>query len=342
MNKNSRVFDVIDLSGYSFSGKSAVYDLLSEFKGFFSQSKEFEFELIRIQGGILDLKNALVDNWSPIRSSEAIRNFYRLIRTIGGPRGYFTRFTTSGAQYDKFFPKFTEASNLYIDSLLEARWQCEWPFSIYNLDPISLPLIKIYKKFGFNKKETVYLSRISNENFINKTKVYLKTIFSNAMNIDSKAIILNNAFEPFCPEKSIILIDSAKSIIVDRDPRDVYISALNAGKIDNMQVGEAVIGGSVNNFIKRFKIYHAFSSDNTNRIYRLNFESLVLNYEVELNRIKLFLGEDICVHERKRSIFNPDFSVKNVGQWRNLKNQKLIKDIKLIEKELYKFCIDID
>jgi hypothetical protein len=44
---------VVDLSGYSFSGKSAVYDLLQEFEGYKMQGKEFEFDLLRCPGGLL-------------------------------------------------------------------------------------------------------------------------------------------------------------------------------------------------------------------------------------------------------------------------------------------------
>lgn len=331
---------IIDLSGFSFSGKSAVYDLLSEFEGYFSHSKEFEFELIRIQGGILDLKNALVDNWSPVRSSEAIRGFYKLVKVIGGPIGRFSKLTTSGSHYDKLFPGFSEASDRYIKSLLEATWQCEWPFSIYSCDPLSLVFKKFAKKMGFHQNEIVYLSRPSGDKFISKTRNYLNEIFSSVSSKDAKAYILNNAFEPFYPEKSIELFQFAKCIVVDRDPRDIYLSALNAGKVDNFFVSGAVIGGSIENFIRRFKLYHKNVGQSTQNIYRLNFESLVLDYDEELDRILKFLGEDKTIHRHKKSIFNPDISTGNVGLWKSLTNNSLISDIDLIERELPEYCLN--
>lgn len=340
MIKNSNSLQVVDISGYSFSGKSAVFDLLCEFEGYFSYSKEFEFDLIRVQGGILDLKNALVDNWSPVRSSEAVRNFYKLIRIIGGPTGAFSKFTTSGAHYDRVFPGFSEASKRYIESLIDASWQCEWPFPLYSCDTFSLALKKITRKFGFNKNETVYLSRLSGELFIKKTQTYFNEIFSSISSQGAKAFILNNAFEPFYPEKSIELIEFAKSIVVDRDPRDVYLSALYAGKVENVLVGEAAIGGSIENFIKRFKLYHNDINKKIDNIYRLNFESLALDYHSEVNRICLFLGEDLGIHKKKGSVFNPSISAGNIGLWKSLSNKELIKDIRLIEFELPEFCLN--
>ena len=76
---------VVDLSGYSCSGKSIVYDLLTCSKSFYGFGVNFHFELSRAPGGIIDLREAISgENWSPIRSSEAIRRYFRLIENLGG------------------------------------------------------------------------------------------------------------------------------------------------------------------------------------------------------------------------------------------------------------------
>ena len=46
---------VVDLSGFSFSGKSALSDLLKEVDGIFVPPNDVEFDLIRISGGIISL-----------------------------------------------------------------------------------------------------------------------------------------------------------------------------------------------------------------------------------------------------------------------------------------------
>ena len=65
----------LDLSGYAFTGKHAVIDLVREFAGYTVAHFQFEFNLLRIQGGIRDLETALSDDWSPIRSDAAVRRF---------------------------------------------------------------------------------------------------------------------------------------------------------------------------------------------------------------------------------------------------------------------------
>lgn len=58
MNSDKK-YRFLDLSSYGFSGKHAVINLAREFKGYHVPHFKFEFNLIRIQGGIRDLKNAL-------------------------------------------------------------------------------------------------------------------------------------------------------------------------------------------------------------------------------------------------------------------------------------------
>lgn len=75
---------IIDVSGFSFTGKSAFYELFSNSPELNSFGVEVEIDLLRVQGGLIDLHHALCINWSPIRSSEAIRRFSKLVHYLGG------------------------------------------------------------------------------------------------------------------------------------------------------------------------------------------------------------------------------------------------------------------
>ena len=83
MNTSNRV---VDISGYSFSGKSAFYDFLTDYKFVKGLGVETEFDLIRSKNGILNLYENVVENWSLVRSSVAIRDFKRLVYFLGGER----------------------------------------------------------------------------------------------------------------------------------------------------------------------------------------------------------------------------------------------------------------
>jgi hypothetical protein len=332
---------VVDLSGYSFTGKSAVYELLSEFDGYYSHSREFEFDLIRIQGGLLDLQSALTTHWSPIRSSEAIRNFMRLVSLYRGNRSLYSRLTTTGAHYDHFFPGFTEISKRFIESLISACWECEWPFASYSHDQWTVVMQKFSAKVGWGNRQEVFLSRMTEGDFVTKSQKYLHELFQGIASRGHKALILNNAFEPFYPERSIELIKNAKSIVVDRDPRDVYISAMSAGKIAGSQVGLAVTGDGVDKFIQRFKIYRMMPFKPSQNVYRINFESLILDYKLEVSRIRDFLDESESLYEKQGSIFHPENAKSNIALWRKDMYSHLLSDIQIIEAELTEFCLDI-
>jgi hypothetical protein len=334
--------NIIDISGYSFTGKSAVYDLISQWDGYYSHGKEFEFDLIRVQGGLFDLRHALTqEHWSPIRSSEAVRNFIRLIHHIGGDRSLHSRLTRSGANYDYYLPGFSQLTNKFIGSLVEASWKCEWPFAFYSRDKEYITVIKLARKFGFKREDTVYLARLSEAEFDAKSRQYFEQLFAPIAAKGFRCLVLNNSFEPFSPERSIKFFGHAKAIVVDRDPRDVYVSALRAGKIEGSQVGLSVTGGSVSDFIRRFRIYRSVPAKMESHVYRMQFESLVLDFETEVKRLRAFLADTTATSSSLGRAFDPEKSASNIGQWKCLDNLRLLEDVAVIKSELSEYCLDV-
>lgn len=332
---------IVDVSGYSFTGKSAYYDLLMEFDGYYSHSKEYEFDLFRIPGGLLDLRHALVDEWSPIRSSEAIRRFIDIISKLGGERNLFNRMFSLGTHYDWRFPGFTEASEKYIESLIEARWSCDWPFAKVGRSAVRIAIDKNLSRLGFSKQDTVYLSRMTKMEFDLKTRHYLHTLLDNLVVKNTKCLVTNNSFEPINPSNCLEFFSQAKAIIIDRDPRDIYISAKYALKVGNTAVGKAVTGATIDDFINRFKASRMDRNHDASDVYRTNFETLIYDYENEVRRVIDFLEEDASIHSQKQNIFDPKTSAKNVGQWKKLKDASLLSDAEYIEDKLGTYCLNL-
>ena len=174
---------VVDLSGYSFSGKSAVYDLLTCSESFYGFGVNFEFELIRAPGGIIDLREAISgENWSPIRSSEAIRRYYRLIENLGGNKNLFDRLTKTGNHYDYYFPNFTQTSIDYLENFIIGSWNAFWPFSRLQSSKIEIIKYKILSNLSINTLDEVFLSRVKPDEFDSLTRQYLKKIFKSSYN----------------------------------------------------------------------------------------------------------------------------------------------------------------
>ena len=342
---------VIDISGFGHSGKTVVTGILKEFDNYSVSDPNFEFNLLRIQGGLLDLKNALVDNWSPIRSDSAIRRYKKLIKRIGPKANFFkpsTLFYSNGMNYDSFFnDKFTELSHNYIESLFDYKYQGEWPYHGIE-DSIYKQFIQRFKQnifFTKPKKREIFVS--SALDFSYKTKKYLDQLFENFSQNKFNNIVLHNSFEPFNPENSLVLFNNAKSIVVQRDPRDIYCSTIESEdklftpsfdkKNSHRNLKKNFLhSDDLTFFIERQKIYFqkVLLSKNKN-ILRLKYEDLIFDYDNQLKKIYNFLDENPTVHMNKQKYFNPLQSSKNVGLWKRFKNNK---SVDRIYNELSDYC----
>ena len=328
MSKN---YKFLDLSGYAFTGKHALIDLLREFDGYHVPHFEYEFCLLRIQGGILDLKTALVDDWSPIRSDAAIRRFRKLVKSLGtknsrlDPRSWLV---AAGFTYDEYFNyQFFPLSERYLTELVDASWRAAWPYAKTEWSGMELLYRRVKRQLGFKKADEVEMCLAPSENFLPATRRYLNDLLSSNVVPTTNTIVMHNAFEPFNPYRSLDLFESAKCIIVDRDPRDNYVAGL----------WYKPTALPVQKFAKRYRVYRVAAQKNqrpSDRILRIQFEDLVLHYKETLTRILAFLGEDRSVHVKPLQYFNPSISAKNIGIWKTHPDQA---EIAYIAEELSEY-----
>lgn len=75
-----------------------------------------------------------------------------------------------------------------------------------------------------------------------------------------------------------------------------------------------------------------------NRVLRMRYEDVVINYEESVGRIIHFRGESSNVHKSKYAFFDPSRSKKNIGLWKGLKDQDSIKKI---EQALPEYCYNL-
>ena len=306
---------VVDVTGFSFTGKSAVHDLLSEVDQVALFDKEFEFDLIRAPGGLLDLKRALIDDWSLIRSCEAIRDFQRLTVTLSGDRSLLSRLATAGFAYDYYFPGYTSLSELYIESMISSSYKSYWPFSLPRMPRYQQVAKKFMGRLNSNYlKSDVYLAKPSEAVFLSRTREYLVSLFSIATE-SADTLVLSNAFDLGKDNFIFECLPNARQIIVDRDPRDVYLSARNAGVVNGVNVGAAVIGNSVDDFIQRYRMVRTESLGRQNSLM-VRFEELVLNYDHTIEAIFDYLEIQKKRHVMPRRSFNPSNSARGIGLWK--------------------------
>jgi len=327
----------VDLSGFSFTGKSAYNNLFAEFEGFYAHDFDFEFDLVRTKDGISDLYAALIENWSPVRSSEAIRGFGSLIHAYQGRKSFFDRLLTLGRHYDERFPGFLEVSKEYIDELVDAEWRGQWPYAFERSGLPEIIIRKLLFNIGIKNvfEANVYLSSPSKDCFIDRTQCYLNDILSSNTPPDS-IIVMSNVLEPFNPHRSMRFFKNIKSIVIDRDPRDIYLAAWDYTNRDGSKGWKSTLGKDVKDFVRRFRIYRDNCSNNRNDdMLTLSFEDLVLHYEDTLKTVYKFLDIDESVHNKKKCFFDPEVSKVGVGRWKETSREE---EIDYIYKNLRDYC----
>lgn len=332
-NKN---YKYLDLSGYAFTGKHAVIDLLREFKGYNVPHFEFEFNLLRIQGGIRDLETALVDDWSPIRSDAAVRRFRLVTNRLAAKNSYLdplSWFSAAGWNYEDYFNgQFRNLSEEYLTSLITSSWVTNWPYPLLEVSNCDLFLRKLLKLLGSGKSMDFEVCLAAPDKFVELTQSYMSGLMAAFVNNcdTTNTVVMHNSFEPFNPGRSLKYFADAKCIIVDRDPRDNYVAGL----------WYRPTALPVSQFIQRYRLYRQAASPSGlegGRILKVRFEELVFDYSSTLAKILSFLGESPSIHAEPKKYFDPAVSAKNVGIWKTYEKQD---EIEMIARELKEYCHD--
>lgn len=339
----------VDISGFGHSGKGVVTDLLKEFDGYQVPHYNFEFNLIRIQGGLINLMQDLVENWSPIRSNAAIYRFRNVIERIGTTASITkpsSWFIANGMNYEGYFNNhFFEESHKFIEQLVHFSYEGEWPYPMIDEPGYKQFwqrfLLKTKLKKAFKREILVSIPH----NFVELCNIYLNNLFSHLLEPGKKVMILHNALEPFNPTDGIRLLGDAKIIVVQRDPRDIFASTLSQ---ENSYVPEYetsrhwqikrdfLLSSRIEDFIFRQKtLYSQIVEKEEKNVLRVSYEEVILNYEESLSRIYSFLGEDRSVHVNKGKYLIPEMSKNNIGLWKKVNKPE---EIRKIENALGEFC----
>lgn len=331
---------IITCAGYHGTGSSLITDLLKEFQGIKSFG-EYEFRFLQDPNGVGDLEERILNNNSRLNSDRAIYDFKRFIKKLL-KRNYLKFYRRN--IYDKVFnKKFENISNEYISSLIDLHWKGNWHdfdfrdrnffskvsyFIKRNLHKI---FVKFFKKYYLQNFFDMYYSYPTEKKFSNMTKQYLENLWE-ATETTEKTLVFDQLV-PVCNiSKYVKYFNNIKVIVVDRDPRDIYVLSKYFWE------DEVLPTEDIDVFIKHFKLLRKsqqFEKEDRNTVLRIKFEDAIYKYEETLFEIKKFLNlkEE---HIKKFKYFDPKKSINNTQIFKNnFVNQK---DIKKIEKELSEYC----
>ncbi|MBP5403016.1 MAG: hypothetical protein J6Y36_07655 [Treponema sp.] len=317
-------------AGYGWSGSSVIVDLLKEYDGIIDS--DVEFRLIKDPHGLADLRYQLTKNWDVLTVDAAIKEFMRLASCMN----HSSTKTTYGLGYDKKIgPNFMALTKSFIEGITSFSFQSNsW---IFNLEKSRIRIVfeKILRKLHIDYTEGVMnFSQCTEEQFDNAVKKYLDSLF---FSCGDKKVILDQAISPLHPEMVPVFFDDSKMLVVDRDPRDIYVNLIKGKNLIGAELSKS---HDVNKYIQWHRACRKYKEELKSFSYvkQFQFEKLVCDYEKSVKEVESFLKISDKDHVNKKKYFIPEESSKNVGIWKKYPCQE---EIRTIEKELPEYIINI-
>lgn len=302
---------MIGVAGYGYTGSSAVFEYLQEFQSL--NYVKHEFSLIFRPDGFEDLNYHLNTNPRRFLSSK-----YALPRFILLNLSFFKIYIRNKLIREKAINLLWE----YIDSITQMKWKSPIiGFRASNINGwqktsavlrMTNWFYKNLSRFSnnlpeFRFKEEIFFSILPSD-FMILSKRYLNELIDLIkINNNSNEIVIDQVVSADSPNSLFDYFNNAKLIIVDRDPRDLFIQYYR------------LLRGRKNE-----------NQTNKSNILRIDFEDFVLNFENVTKKISQFIGHQRPKHNE--IIFNVSDSHKNVNVYPNYPKYK--EEINLIENEL--------
>lgn len=325
---------IIVPTGYMMSGSSAITDLLTEFEDVSNIGGSQEYIFLHCPNGVFELENNLLNPVSHLSSKQALINFRSMMKKLYYLEGWWP--SNYKNTVSENFMKYVDE---YIDNLTDLKFKGFWYMDEF---PKSMDLISRAKRFyqrNIQKKdlslmqEDMFLSYPSEEKFYKESKKFIKKVIDAINKDDLSNVVIDQLLLP----KNLYRMknyfdDSLKVIVVERDPRDVFIANKYYGKECHGMVPYPI---EVKEFCKMYKMNRETEKEvNNSNILRVRFEDLIYNYDKTLEKIYIFLDFSNKKHINKLKKFNPEISISNTQLFLNKKYEK---EIKVIEKELSKY-----
>lgn len=320
---------IVTSVGFTCSGSSAINNLLREYDNFCELTPNNECRFLQDPDGISDLEYNLFDNRHRLNSEYAIKRYLKYTEKYD-VRNFRQIF---GEKWDKYNKEF-------VDSIITFSYNCYW-----HADLRDLTLLQKFKYYSYRATRIIFskifgISRENNKNYFPNKKMFLPINDRNEF-IDKVNIFTNNLFQflnndnkefgvvdQLVPPRNIKrymkYVQGLYVIVVDRDPRDVYIEA--------MLKDDRAFPKDVKKFCQIYKDNRIGNTENNENILYIKFEDLVLNYKDSIDKINGFLGISIERHVNKGKYFSIEKSKENIELWK--KYSKFSNQIKYIEENL--------
>lgn len=322
---------IIGVCGLGNTGSMAVIDFLREYDEIYYNNLFHEFSLCYCPDGMLDLKHHVVDYPSRFQSSDvAINRFEKLAQDF---------FSSWNPECRKEAIEKTES---FINSISQVKWQGTWGFRIANYSTVKKFIYKVLYKMRPVMGDDLFIKyacvpmrySVRPENFSESARSYIESILSPNNTNNEKIKVIDQAFSGDNPEDTFSFFKDPYAIVVDRDPRDLYILSKYYVHAESLWIPT----DDINDFIIYYKQMRLCRNPivNRERVLNFQFEDLIYNYEVSKKKIEDYLGIDNHIYPKK--YFKPQKSINNTQLFNDFINEK--ENIIRIEEELQEWLFD--
>lgn len=333
---------IIGTCGFTGSGSSAVSDYLKEFQTV-NVFDKIEFIIAHSPDGLEDLNFQLNEHCSKYTSSEvAIHRFIQNVKSyyIDNVRKKATKKQIRDLTL-KYVSAITQVSwigcgsaDLQLVSSDISRFFFRRARAIVTKMPLALK-----NRWRLYPAHNMYFSsHVDNFDLITKQYVHDLLVILGAD--FSKPLVLNQPFSGTNPQLAFPYFDDPLAIIVDRDPRDIYISTKMSYILNKGRYCYQIPSQDARQFALYYQKMHEKQMFRIpdSRVLLIRFEDMIYRYEETTAKIIKFCG--LQESERCKSFFDPHKSIVNTQTFRRYPD--LAKDTAYIEKELSEYLYDFD
>ena len=292
----------VAVTGFYGTGSGAVVDLLREYEEMqVVPYKDINYEHVAFyaNGGLFDTVSLLTKGNNPFSSDGAIHNFNKAMHRIND-----YDYLCFGSYKKLFGNEFITLCDKFVNAISTSHKSknsnhvIKSRFSL--IKAIAQLAAKILYKKNFSKygikyiydSTTLYCAMPTEEELYKAAKEFTSGYFALFNKFTDKSVkVFDHAI--WASEVDAFqecFGDDLKIIVVDRDPRDVYLSDQYIWSKPPIRInGEPHFPTNIDEFISEWKKTIICSYNNPNALY-IHFEDLIYNYEETVNRIEQFIG----------------------------------------------------
>ena len=327
----------IAVVGYHATGSGVIDDLLRELDNTSFTAYNAELRILHDPDCISDLEYHIVKDPHRSGSGLAIKRFINYCKT------------ETRMEERIFGDKWMLLVTSYAESLCIHKYK-GWMSCETQLLPIRTRLVgKIKKAFFYVLRQkpfsnifptsfqrprwynyypniTTYYANLSENEFLEKTKSFVESL-CNIINVDKKEFVVLNQFtSSHNPMRDLRYVDDMKVIIVDRDPRDLFVH--------NVIMKDHRLPSDPLKFAKQYRLMRKrCAEEDPAKVLHVQYEDMIFKYDETVPVIMDFLGIDASHHIKKKTCFKPGVSINGTQLW-IYKATKYVNEIQIIEKEL--------